>query len=116
VTPNQVKARATTAKLSNPYHGTMICHNRNAAVVADYQIHLRDVAQIFMSPSASKKAFKEYIDMKSFYPTNLPVGGMHFCTIGGCLILDSIAKGLPCTKLRSGNHASRTHGSFGLTA
>jgi hypothetical protein len=88
----------------------MIRFNRDAAAVADYQIHLRDVAQIFMSPSAYNKVFEEYIDMKCFYPTNLPAGGMHFRTIGDRLILDSIAKGLPCAK--SKDWQSRLKGAW----
>ncbi len=78
----------------------MIRFTRDAAAVADYHIHLRDVAQFFMSPSAYDEAFEEYIDMKRFYPTNLPAGGMHFRTIGDRLILDSIAKGSSCAKLK----------------
>ncbi len=99
-TPNKVTARAATASISDPYHDTLIRFNRDAAAVADYQIHLRDIAQIFMSPTAYNDEFKEYIDMKRFYPTNLPVGDLQFRTIGDRLILGSIAKGSPCAKLK----------------
>jgi hypothetical protein len=53
-----------------------------------------------MSPTPYNDAFKEYIDMKQFYPTNLRAGGFQFHTIGDRLILGSIAKGSPCSKLK----------------
>jgi hypothetical protein len=99
-TPNQITAQAATANISLPYHNTMIHFNSYAGVVTDYQIHLWDVAQIFRSLSAYNDAFEEYINMKCFYPTNLPAGGLQFRTIGDCLILGSIAKGSPCAKLK----------------
>ncbi len=78
----------------------MIHFNWDAAAVNDYQIQLRDVAQIFMSPSPYNDAFKECINMKRFYPTNLPASGLQFHTIGDCLILGSIAMGSPYSKLK----------------
>jgi hypothetical protein len=99
-TPNKVTAWAATASILDPYHNTLIHFNHDAAGVTDYQIHLRDIAQIFMSPTAYDNAFEEYINMKCFYPTNLPVGDLQFRTIGDFLILGSIAKSSPCAKLK----------------
>ena len=56
--------------------------------------------QVFFSPTAYNDAFEEYLDMKRFYPTSHPAGEMHFFTEGDRLILQHIAKGLLCAKIR----------------
>jgi hypothetical protein len=63
-TPNLVTARAATTQIPDPYHNMMIRFNWDAAAANDYQIQLRDVAQIFMSPTPYNDAFKKYINMK----------------------------------------------------
>jgi hypothetical protein len=61
---------------------------------------LRNMEQVYFSLTVYNNAFEEYLDMKHFYLTSHPSGGMHFFTECDCLILQHMAKELPCAKIR----------------
>jgi hypothetical protein len=86
--------------LDEPFRGTAMEDNWDVMEVNEFGITLRDMEQVFFSPTAYNDAFKEYPDMKCFYPTNHLAGGMHFTTEGNRLILQHMAQGYPCARLR----------------
>jgi hypothetical protein len=93
-------ARAATVKVDNPFSGTVLQGNCNAIIVTEFGITLRNMEQVFFSPTGYNDAFEEYLDMKRFYLTSHLAGGMYFFTEGDCLILQHMAKGLPCAKIQ----------------
>ncbi len=100
MTPSTYGARAATVKVDDPFSGTVLQGNRDAMIVAKFGITLRNMEEIFFSPTAYNDAFEEYLDMKCFYLTSHPAGGMHFFTEGEHLMLQHLANGLPCAKIR----------------
>jgi hypothetical protein len=86
--------------LDEPFRGTAMEGNWDATVVNEFGITLCDMEQVFFSPMAYNDAFEEYLDMKRFYLTNHPAGGMHFTTEGNRLILQHMAQGSPCARLQ----------------
>jgi hypothetical protein len=85
--------------MGNPFIRTSIKKHRDASVVSDYGIKNQELEQVFFLPSPYNDAFEEHLDMKRFYPTTLPLGGLHFITSADHLILQHITKGSLCAKL-----------------
>jgi hypothetical protein len=85
--PHSIAARAATTTVDNPFIRTSIQKHQDASVVSDYGIKAQQLEQVFFLPSPYNDAFEEHLDMKCFYPTTLPLGGMHFITSTDCLIL-----------------------------
>ncbi len=101
-TPQTVTARAALiAATSHPYEGTKIRPSWDARAVNNYNINSKqDVEQVYFYPITYYEAFEEILDMKCFFTTALPSGGMQFNTVDGRLILETICKGIPCAKIR----------------
>ena len=100
VTPSTYGARTATVKVDDPFSGTVLQGNSDVMIVTKFGITLQNMEQVFFSWTAYNDAFEEYLDMKHFYPTSHPASGMHFFTEGDCLILQHMAKGLPCAKIQ----------------
>jgi hypothetical protein len=100
VAPSTYGACAATVRVDDPFSGTLLQWNHDVMKVTKFGITLQDMEQVFFSPTAYNDAFKEYFDMKRFYPMSHPAGGMHFFTEGDHLILQHMAKGLPCAKIQ----------------
>jgi hypothetical protein len=69
VTPSTYGARAATVKVDYPFSGTVLPGNRDAMIVTKFGITLRNMEQVFLSPTVYNDAFEEYLDMNLFYPT-----------------------------------------------
>jgi hypothetical protein len=78
--PTNLAARAATATVGDPFVRTSIRGHQDASVVAEFGIRVQKLDQVFFSSSPYNNAFKEHLDMRHFYPTNQPSGGMHFTT------------------------------------
>jgi hypothetical protein len=96
-TPHTYGAHAATVTLDEPFCGTAMEGNWDATVINEFGINME---QVFFSPMAYNDAFKESLNMKRFYPTKHPAGGMHFTTEGNRLILQHMAQGSPCARLQ----------------
>ncbi len=110
VTLSTYGTRADTVMVDDPFSGTVLQCNHDVMIVTKFGITLQNMEQVFFSWTAYNDAFEEYLDMKHFYPTSHPASGMHFFTEGDCLILQHMAKGLLCTKIR--NWRSRLKGAW----
>ncbi len=84
-----------------PFIGTSIQKHHDASVVTDNEIKAQELEHVFFLPSPYNYAFEEHLDMKRFYPTTLPLGGMHFITSADRLILQHITKGSPCANFET---------------
>jgi hypothetical protein len=110
VTPSTYGTCAATVTVDDPFSGTVFQCNRDAMIVTEFGITLQNMEQVFFSPTGYNDAFEEYLDMICFYPTSHPAGGMHFFTEGDRLILQHMAKELPCAKIR--DWCSRLKGAW----
>ncbi len=102
-TPQTMTARvALIIAPSHPYEGTKIRPSPDARAVNDHHINSKqDVKHMYFSPTTYNEAFEEILNMKRFFTTTLPFGGMRFITVDSQHILETISKGTPCAKIRN---------------
>ncbi len=98
-TPHTYGTCVATVTLDEPFRGTAMEGKWDTTAVNEFRITSCGMEQVFFSPTAYNDAFKEYLDMKCFYPTNHLAGGMHFTTKDNRLILQHMAQGSPCARL-----------------
>jgi hypothetical protein len=61
MTPSTYGAHAATVKVDNPFSGTVLQSNRYTMLVTKFGITLRNMEQVFFSPTAYNSAFEEYL-------------------------------------------------------
>ena len=64
-TPRLVSTCAAKLFTQDPYKGTVIeTFNKDSNAVKDYEIMVKDIVQVYVSPYPYNAAFKEYVDLR----------------------------------------------------
>jgi len=96
-TPRLVTARAAKLSTTDPYKGTVLeTFNKDGSTVEDYNITIKDVAQIYISPHSLNAAFEDHVDHRRYDDSKHAALGLCLTMSNSCLILDTIDPSTPC--------------------
>ena len=99
--------RSAQVKSQHPFHGTPLDSARQRsgvnptwAVIDEYGITKRDIAQVYFSPHVYNDAFEVELSMQ-FDTSRHPAGGMQFKTYNGRLTLGNMTPATVDAKIRN---------------